>query len=145
MTELHGRLLAIGSRNFITPVLNHEGTEHGVSDEEVSFSIKRLHTLFVKAEAECAALPTSAKEVERVQKRGFAHLVFQHLQLEVWRQYPELMGKKVVFYSDWRVGPEKPDAQTKDLFHSAPDSKDVRSTRSDGVRMGPILGASLTN
>lgn len=58
-------------------------------------------------------------------------------RLQVWLQYPELIGRPIVAYDDWSIGPEMPDAETRDLFNPfeakglAERTRDVRSARAD--------------
>jgi len=100
---------------------------------EVSRKIRRLCAVreMINDESEKIFAREHGGTIEWEMLRALHHIIDKHVELEIWRHFPELAGKPFVVYDDWRVGPETTGAEMHDLFKT----RDTVSTRSDDVRL----------
>jgi len=100
---------------------------------EVGHRIKRLCALRKVVDDECNALAAKGADaaLDWQMKKAFYAIIDQTIELEVWRHFRELAGKPFTIYDDWRVGPERFETSTGDLFRP--------------VGLGEIAKAHLVN
>lgn len=110
---------------------------------EVDQRIPRLCVVREEVRGECKELeakgPSAALDL--MMEKELLAIIEGHIRLGIWRQFSELAGKTYVIYEKWRVGPEKSDVETRDLFAPA-EAKSPRSTRSKDVNIGAVRHAS---
>lgn len=144
MSVLNGLHNACSPSNAETPALMR--TEGAVVVGVADSKIKRYYLV---REARRRNLTVSGKMLfEQKVTQKFFDIANDIFELEVWLRYPELAGKTIAVYDDWSIGPEMPDAETRDLFNPfeakgfETRTRDTATTRKD-VRLGGLLGTAM--